>query len=470
MKNEKIQPEDVVKLKELFGIPVRTYIPVIYGLALLLLCFLLFLLPGIVNNGAYVRSSTEYTDTALYVDGIYKGEAREYHFVEKGVHEIRIEKPGFESSTQEVFVPGNLFFSLFQKKRVQLDINPSLNDLSGYLQYRMQDIIRYSPILAYSQTYLYKPLFTPVARDLVTSAQEDQQIMLSFFYTSIGFISSERMFEEYREALDILPQPTAERIEKTEAFRALEAKMSGSSFSSSLAPEADLLQTQQVIASSDGSYYLNVLPTKGLVAGNEYPYEVSIDSFFLATHEVTELEYSRFVEQVPYWSKENLEQLLEDEVVDSLYLEGIDLSAARNVPVSGVSFYAARAYCDWYSKGLDGYVAKLPSSIQWEVAFRRFASSTDFVGSIPLYTDMPRYLSGMFGSLWEMTDTPFMPLGELIMQKEYPLVDIPVTDYSLLTLRGSSLLDKGNDFTATGATLPASCSPVIGFRIILEER
>jgi sulfatase modifying factor 1 len=90
--------------------------------------------------------------------------------------------------------------------------------------------------------------------------------------------------------------------------------------------------------------------------------EVFVKNFKMDKKLVTNADYLKFVKKHPQWQKSKAKRLF----ADKSYLKNWsdDVSFAKeleNTPVTNVSWYAAKAYCEDQGK-------KLPSTNQWEYA------------------------------------------------------------------------------------------------------
>jgi formylglycine-generating enzyme len=89
------------------------------------------------------------------------------------------------------------------------------------------------------------------------------------------------------------------------------------------------------------------------------PATVSIDSFLIEIHPVTNAEFLEFVRANPQWRRSHIKRLFAGEEYLSHWAGDLELGVNSNAPVTRVSWFAARAYARWKSR-------RLPTTAEWE--------------------------------------------------------------------------------------------------------
>ena len=95
---------------------------------------------------------------------------------------------------------------------------------------------------------------------------------------------------------------------------------------------------------------------------------VWIDRFWIARYEVSNREFLRFVEENPQWRRDRAPKELRDEdyLVHWLSPDRVPPGLADH-PVTRVSWFAARAFCEWAG-------GELPTVEEWKTAAHASAS------------------------------------------------------------------------------------------------
>lgn len=492
MKKIDIQSEDHVTLRPVFGIKPTTYIPILYAVMLAVICFALFVLPGLIHNGSYLAIETTVEDAALWVDGTYMGSTSEPHFIAKGSHTLTIRKPYFEDALfTDYTVPGNIFFSLFHHKNVTLPVEMHLDDIDGYISWRLNELEKWAPIKEYSETYFYPEILTSAAHDLTCCYDRYEDAVKEFFHLSIAFITNDDMFSDLLQALTVLPEGLSDYIERLRSFTILrEAYEDHDREAIQQYAETVIKRAEHTAASGlydpvviEGDRYLDVPFVSRMLLGSSdpfpelqyLPYVRDIEPFYLLNREVTEIEYAAFVEENPYWAKENIDQLLLDGVVDEEYLDQIDLKTPSSRPIRSISQTAASAFCDWYSSKLRSqgyqYEVSLPTEEQWETAALLYHADSSYTKRLLIVTQDGNDLFGMMGSVWEFTRSPYLPLENVLYAdaSDNPSLSHEI-DLSGCIVKGGSFVNTDVFPYTKGVIDKSACSPYIGFRTVLREQ
>jgi len=516
-----------VRLKPVLGIPPRTYLPIIWGILLSAIIFFLLILPGIRRNGTLLTVLSLPADAAVLVDGIHLGTTGNELFVPRGHRTLSVRRPGFRPFVEEIDIKGRILASRILPRRAsmvaRLQPEPDI-DLFG---------MGFTEFAAWAATgpprkrYAIPPSLTRAARDsLQSGATVDANITLSalplalderhladilrarfllqFGTTPVGISTLGDFIQDIYLQFETMP----------EVLWGISALISSDRLSDlgidEKTPDGD---ADRLLRLAESIYAVSATQNEIRAFGNEsfiaipalqapvgdlevvsggylpragaQPSIAGVDEYLIGMREVTQKQYLEFARQNPHWLPENRKNLAADGLVDDGYLAGWSdlgpLPGSEENPVVHISWHAAMAYCDWFTRQYlsgTGLRAQLPSEDQWEIAGRLNHSASDTsltsseLESAALADSGTLGILGMAGNVREWCDNPFR-YNENLFRTSEGLPFRPEGDKTLKALkksvRGGAYIDENLAYplAVRGGLSPEKTSPVIGFRLVL---
>ena len=521
MNNDEPQsPEDVeVRLGPVLGVGPQTYVPLVYGLLILLILLFVLVVPGIRHHGSLVTVITAPRDASLYVDGVRVGSSPGEFFVRSGARTIEARRPGFATRTQTVEVRGRLIGSWIWPRRDTIRVVLEGADPDSLARAAAIEFSGWSLTGEASGQYQFPPVARALASDLRAAARtasgtEAHDSWVAFYSSALPQVTSEaalndlaagalslggetavavpagiaaalQQFAVSTAAAELLPLQIAAALssERLSRFDDTPAVSRASAEAQALA--ALRLGDLPGSAGSSSAYALGlefvelgggvyVLGGESRASrGGDIPYRVALDPYLVSLTEVPFAVYDEFVRQEPSWSVDNRATLVEQDLVDVDYLADLErMRADPRLPVTGVSAYAAEAFARWYSDLLpSGLVARLPTEAEWAHALLVSGSTTGvFAGRStegPVRVEEAGTgeagIAGMLGNVWEWTSDSFAPYAFV----HGGTAALPAVHR---VVRGGGWATESVGFRAgdRGSMHPSWTSPFVGFRLVIS--
>lgn len=516
-----ISIEDKVRLKPFLGIRPGIYLTFIYGLIILVIFFIVFILPGLGRNGTITNFVSYPSGAAVYIDNVYKGSTPVTVLVEKGERIIKTIKPFFSEEEEVISVKGRVFGSLFFPKKDTYVIKLDLTDPPGYLADGINDFIKWSLPLPYGQNYQPPLLLHEVVSAVsfntnLDSGNISELLLASLKYSTeeahlaavgsaflsyiergttlgpVGFLEALNKFIHLQVSLDntflllysslsdeskkVLWDPAeAQELQKKISLQASAAVNSGQRE----VPLNLTLLGIQFVSVPGGSFI------QGDGRNRQYaPHPVSLEPFYIADKEITNSLFTRFLMENPQWNDSERDKLISAGLVTEDYLKAWNPVRNPEIPVTYVSYFAAKAFCGWIEESLPasyaGYSVRLPKEEEME-----WISLLGSPGDVILgYKEGPASVQGrspgilgiydITGNLWNWCDNWYSPLGYLVTSKtnNKPSDNPPGVRPVEISVRGGSWANSQREIDSRirGSQPPDWCTPFLGFRPVLVRK
>jgi formylglycine-generating enzyme required for sulfatase activity len=494
--------DDTVRLSALWGVKPGKYLTVLYSFVLILIVFFILVFPGIVKRGSYFTFTSEPSGAAVRVDDVFFDATPCTVFVPEGRRQFDITLPGFKDFNVETDVKAVLFASAAPPRRrtlhAELREERRLSALAlggkeaAAWSFTGESGVTYQTPLALSEgAYRSAPadgntaneLLRAAARFTSTRAFLKDLLRAKFLADNAGRAPSP--FNAVDSAADILafmggnPAFTVELagLLGEAAKPLLESPWYKKNVLNAVFPAEAVTQSAPSAGQNrDGARFGGNLAVNGIRfvevgagifrAASGFDYEKPVQRYYIAENEVSDGDWAAFLAENPEWRAENTALLAEKELASEQYLIKTPDKAYPAPTVSGISWFAAVAYCDWLATKLPpamaaaGWTVRLPGEIEWEYAAKGAVNGTD-----------GRRLNKMFpggsggAGLWEWCADSFVPIHFLNAEADA----IAAIGSPKRSVRGGCWVNLAGTVTPeTRAGLaPYSCSPFVSFRPVV---
>ena len=419
------ETEDTVKLKAVWGIRPGVWLTALYSFILLVILFFLLVFPGLVRGGAVLTVKTEPMGAAVRINGAYRGTSADRIFLSRGSYTVEAVLPGFEKAGTICEIPRRVFGSLFFPLRRQIEFTLTAPDPAGAFALSAAEFAAWSfgpeptaawqiPLSLSEGAYRTGSALDPSAAEILMSASR-------FTVTRAALrdiIRAKILLDSGGQA----PSPAGLLGSVSDMLAFLSENESGAAWLSGLLPP----ESAAVVKSSDwrnneapahtritteggfpavrrselgGLTFLGI-PAGTLYMGEPFPYSVQIKSFMISENPVPRSVFEAFLDENPSWRE-------------------------QNAVSSGISWFAADAFCKWLSKRVLPSTAaveiRLPTEDEWEFAARSgivnmentsWEWCADFFAPLPFIKAAPNAVRAVGSHERSLKGRPFPPVPE----------------------------------------------------------
>ncbi|MCL2441915.1 MAG: SUMF1/EgtB/PvdO family nonheme iron enzyme [Treponema sp.] len=467
--------EDQVKLKPIMGIRPGVYLTVIYSFVILVILFFLFVFPGLSNHGSVLIVKTEPAGAAIRVNDVYMGVSGSRIFLPKGSYTIETIMPGFESQSVVHNIPGRVLGSLFFPRRYMVEVTLKTADPAAAMALYARDFIEWTFAGEPTERWQIPMSLSDGAYRLgpYLNKEQKEQILL----TASRFAVTRAALRDLIRAKILLdnngnsPSPITLigsisdiitfLLENPGSADWLYEVLSSEPPVSTISRESALILRDSLWYQRNNIIRPNIIPSSepplrsinfdgftftGIPSGNivlegenesQTRVIAGINSFLISENPVHQSIYETFINENPEWKEQ-----------PAFYIQEESINPLNNIYKYNITWYAARAFCQWLTNRLPASMAgmevRLPTEIEWNYAARHGIRNMESHG-------------------WEWCADPYSPLEFILTQSDVSeIIGSPER-----SLRGR----PSTNSTETRASLPPELSsPLVTFRPVITEK
>ncbi|WKC87739.1 SUMF1/EgtB/PvdO family nonheme iron enzyme [Borreliella japonica] len=380
-----------VKLKPILGVAPKIYVFITTIILLLSLISISIVIPKFKNPGAYLKINSNIENTYIYLNEKYIGRTPLNRYINTTEGIIKAKRMGFKTYEQNIKIH-NKFFGSYS-----LQINLELVDPEKIIKQRQKELSIMVKIKNINENTKLIPVFSLISSEL----KEHPKYIKKFLKDSIPHLNSIEMFKDFLDSYKMIYSIDQSNSNQEKIWNSLKTNFDLENraifwFLENLNKDLKMLtknepwvkkltktlDNENIQLTSKNENINITLPGFKKINSNKIEkiqnYELdsknislkstySIKEFLIQEQNVTKYEYQDFLKENPKWTLNNKENLIKEQLVDENYLKNFN-QIGLNEAITGISYFSAIEYANWYSKKLpDGLKARLPISQEWEL-------------------------------------------------------------------------------------------------------
>jgi len=365
--------DDNVKLKPCMGMRPGVYLTIIYSFVILLIFFLFLIMPGLRNPRAALIVKTEPMGAAVRVNDIYMGLAGSKIIIPKGTHTITAVMPGFEEVSAVCEIPSRVFGSLFSPKKYKVEFKLETNDPAAAFAHYANEFAQWTFMGEPTSSWQIPLVLSDGAYRTGAYKNDDLQEILK---AASRFTSTQAALKDLLRAKTLLdsggnaPSPAALLSSFNDALLFLSQTPESAYWLSRLLPPEIAGKIEESNWYKNNTVKKITVPNVTIqrrtqIAGISFLEIQSDKNFLISEYPVSPSLFENFLNENPVYREQKKDYYPEEISINPLETHRPDV-------ITGITWYAADAFCKWLTASLPALYARqearLPSDDEWEAA------------------------------------------------------------------------------------------------------
>lgn len=378
-----------VTLKPIKGIKPNVYIPFFYLSALILLATAFFIYPS-MKHGPEISIKTYPSNASVYIDNVRIGSTPLITNIPRGNKELVIVKSNFLPLKLNINTLKNNEFKYTLISNYGAEILKK-----SYSEMARWSLVNNSKI---DSRYRLPFIMSESVKDYFYSTDFRKEELNRYLKSSLKLVTNEHILGDYLRAQSISASdkkllsissvknmfltindsinnmPYTPHLFYTQLLKNSKLDIDKNLYKSFIDRHKSAIDKNVISFDKErkskkyGDLTLNYIPDSQVKPVDvNFIHNIKQSGFYISDNMISRKSFMEFINDNPYWSRDNIENLIEAELVDRYYL---DFQTEEDY-ITNISYYAAKEWCIWANEKYnfeEGWKLTLPTENMWHAA------------------------------------------------------------------------------------------------------